>query len=237
MSSTRRVLMTALAASLGLTALVAPNAGAAARHPAQPAARTVNAVDTSKLQVSYQGKLLTAAQADSLRASRERQHRSFVIVYDPSSAAKGLAHAFDTHAAADAYGATIKAANRANAGASSTQSASRPAGAITPMSLPSGCPDAKNLSRMYDYTSCGGSQFDFLLTENDASFTNVGWQNRGSSIVVGWTTSGCTILVRLWASPNYTFTEADFYGGTSATYYAFTSAINNNAESGKSTCS
>ncbi len=90
---------------------------------------------------------------------------------------------------------------------------------------------------MYDYYSCGGSQFDFLLTENDSSFTSTGWQNRGSSLVVGWTSSGCTILIRLWPGPNYTYTEADFYGSSTATYYGFNSAQNNNFESGKSTCS
>lgn len=234
MHRARRGLMAAIATSLGLAALVAPGASAATAAPHAPAVqqapRTVSAIDVGKLQVSYRGKFLTSAQTSSLQAARERGHREFVVVYDPASAAVGIAHAFDSRVSANAYGAKLKTDRVRPA-------AVRQGGTVTPMSLPSGCPDAKNLSRMYDYTSCGGSNFDFLLTENDPSFTSVGWQNRGSSIVVGWTTSLCTILVRLWPGPTYTYTEADFYGGTSATYYAFGSAINNNAESGKSTCS
>ena len=103
--------------------------------------------------------------------------------------------------------------------------------------LPSGCPDARNISRMYDYTSCGGSNTNFLLTDNVSSFTGIGWQNRGTSLVVGYSSSGCTILMRQYPGPNYTLTEARFYGSSTAQYYAFNSTQNNNFESGRSTCS
>lgn len=190
----------------------------------------VTAIDVAKLKVSYRGTLMTSAQMQALQASRERNRREFIVVYDRASSAAGLAHAFDSRAAADAFGATLKTARTAPA-------QTRQSAAVTPLSLPTGCIDAKNISRMYDYTSCGGSNFDFLLTDNEPNLSTYGWDNRGSSMVVGWTTSLCTILVRLYPGPNYTYTASYFYGSTSATYYAFSSAINNNAESGKSTCS
>jgi hypothetical protein len=216
-------------AVFGLMATTLP-AGAATTAQATTAqggtARGANVVDVTALQVSYQGRSLTWAQAEQARAAHEQAGQEFVLVYDPAASAQGLAHAFDSRAAADAYGAQVKAASSA-----------RPLGTQTTASLPSGCPDAKNISRMYDYASCGGSYFAFLLSESDPSFTNVGWQNRGTSLVVGWTTSGCQALVRLYPGPNYTYTQASFYGGSSATYYLFNSAQNNNFESGKSSCS
>lgn len=179
----------------------------------------------SDLQVSYRGGVISAAQAEKQQMKREKAHLEFVIVYDSASSTTGLAHAFDTRAAADAYGRQVT---------------STPA--TTPLSTPSAvlpttCPDAKNLSRMYDGANCGGTQFVFLLTESDPTFSGTGWNNKGNSLVVGWTTSGCTILIRLYPGTNYTYTEARFYGDSVASYYLFSSAQINNFESGKSTCS
>jgi len=215
-----------LIAAMTVAALVGMALPAGAVGPGATATRSKTVVDVTRLGVSYQGRTLTWAQAEQMRASREQSGKEFVLVYDPASSAQGLAHAFGSRADADAFSARLKAAGPVH-----------PLGTETTASLPAGCPDAKNISRMYDYASCGGTYFAFLLTESDPSFTGVGRQNRGSSLVVGWTTSGCTILVRLYPGPNYTYTESRFYGDTVATYYLFNSAQNNNFESGKSTCS
>jgi hypothetical protein len=236
--------MAAAATCLGLTVLVAPGANASTsasdRAAASGASRVVTAIDVAKLQVSYRGKLMTSAQTQALQTARERARRQFVVVYDPASAAAGIAHAFDSRAAAEAYGATVKAGLRAAAtrGAGHTAVTTKRSVAVTTLSLPSGCPDAKNISRMYDYTSCGGSSFSWLLSDLENDLGTYGWNNRASSAVLGWTTSLCSITLRLFPGPNRTYTAAYFYGGGStATYYSFSSAINNNAESGDSTCS
>lgn len=74
------------------------------------------------------------------------------MVYDPIAAAKGLAHAFDSQRAADVYGTTLKSPEMRRAAATIRPGMSRYIAAA----LPSGCPDAKNISRMYDLTRATG---------------------------------------------------------------------------------
>jgi hypothetical protein len=213
--------------------------GVASAAPTQSSAPSVTVVDVDSLKVSYNGSVLTSAQAQAIRAQREAAKRSFVLVYDPASASKGTAHAFDSVAQADAYGATVRAASRAAAKSTPvTRTKVAPSGWVSALALPSSCPNASNISRMYEHGSCGGSNLSFTLTDNEPNFGTYGWNNRASSLVVGSTTSGCTILVRLYPGINYTYTVANFYGTpSSATYYNFSSAQNDNFESGRSTCS
>lgn len=216
----------AAAASAITVVSVAPTAQASDRGP--------GLTDTSQLEVLYNGSTLTNDQAVAKQNLAEQNEQEFVLVYDPASSLKGVAHAFDTRAAADRFGAAQQPKIAALKNQRTTSTA-RTTQALGP--LPTTCPTARNISRMYDGYNCAGSVFNFLLTDNEPDFSTYGWNNKGNSLVVGYTSSGCTILVRLYPGPNYTYTEARFYGSSSSEYYRFNSAQTNNFESGRSTCS
>ncbi|MEW1960801.1 hypothetical protein [Kineococcus sp. NPDC059986] len=91
---------------------------------------------------------------------------------------------------------------------------------------------------MYDGYNCVGDMFPFSLNNSEPAFSTYGWQNKGNSLLIGYNTVGCQILIRLYPGPNYTYTEARFYGSPNITeYYRFNDAQTNNFESGRSTCS
>lgn len=222
----RKNTLLAVAIIVAGAALAASPAVAVAPEPGSP----VRQVDTAALHVLYNGKTLTSAEAADLQARYEAEGREFVIVFDPVSARTGVAHAFDSAAEADAFDAAGMVRAHSAQYTSPELSAS-----VTPAAT---CPDAKNISRMYWDTACGGSVFAWLLTDNEPALSEYGWANKASSLVVGHATSGCIILIRLYPGPNYTYTEARFYGDTGvSTYYNFNGAQNDNFESGRSTCS
>jgi hypothetical protein len=221
---------TAVVALAGVGAILTGLSPASA-SPESPHGRSV---DDGALRVMYRGESISSERAAGLQRAAEASGREFVQVFDPISANRGLAHAFDSAADADAFGERIKAELRkapqdrqaANDGSATTMSIA---------SLPAACPDAYNISRLYVHGSCGGDWWVFQLTDNKSTLGSLA--NVSSSLVTG-RTSGCIILIRLYPGVNYTYTEARFYGDPyEAWYHTFNSVQNDNFESGKSTCS
>lgn len=221
-------------ASLACVAATAAPATAASR-----AEEPVIAVEAGGLSIVYNDMTISSAEADEIQVAAEEAGREFVLVYDPVSAQQGIAHAFDSRAEADAFEEASgiddpKAVTAAlRAGPEPTAAGSQ----VTQMSVPSACSSSlQHQSHMFDSTNCGGAYLAFFRVESTASFDQYGWNNRGDSLLVGY--SNCVILVRLYPGPNYSYTEARFYGNTSSpTYYGFNTAQKNNFESAKSTCS
>lgn len=224
-------MMASAAVATALVAVSGPAVLAETRTVAAGGSQLVHTVQVAELDVLYNGQRLSSAEASELSQEAEASQREFVLVYDPASSRAGLAHAFDTAAEADAFGAANATAMKL---AGSKQASS---GARTFGPLPTTCAATSHQSKMYDGANCTGGYTSLFRVDNVPNFGTYGWNNKGSSIVVGG--SDCQILVRLYPGVNYTYVEARFYGsGTTASeYYVFNSAQTNNFESGKSTCS
>jgi hypothetical protein len=194
-------------------------------------------VDVSKLMVQYQGRQISNAEAVRLQEAAEASHQTFRLVYDPISDAAGIAHAFDSNAAADAFGQKVLAELKQRHLARQKNGAMVNAGST--YTLPAGCialGDAYNISRLFVNGSCGGNWWVFQKT--DAKSTLGSLANQASSLETGRTGGVCTIIISLWPGPNYSYTMAQFYGDPDyLMYHTFNSVQNDNFESGKSQCS
>ena len=120
--------------SVGLAALSVLGVGASAAQAAETA--TPGAIDTARVSVVYNGRTIDSAAATGLQTAAEAAGREFVLVYDPASAAKGLAHAFASRAAADKYGTELKARNQAISFASAAQRPKTTSAATTNIAAP-----------------------------------------------------------------------------------------------------
>lgn len=134
-----RMLVGVVAAASAIAVVsVAPTAQASDRGP--------GLTDTSQLKILYNGSTLTNDQAVAKQNLAEQSQQQFVLVYDPASSLKGVAHAFDTRAAADRFGAAQQ--SKIAALKNQRTSTARTTQALGP--LPTTCPTARNISRMYD---------------------------------------------------------------------------------------
>ena len=219
-----------VSAMLGLSVVLAtvPAHAESSRPPGR-------AIDDGALQVLYNGQKISSERAAGLQRAAEASGREFVQVFDPISSERGVAHAFDTVTEADAFGAKLMAELRKRPEERDSAAITTESGSSASTLSASSCPDAYNISRLYVHGSCGGDWWVFQLTDYKSTLGSL--SNQSSSLVTG-RTSGCVILMRLYPGPNYTYTEARFYGDPyQALYHTFNSVQNDNFESGKSTCS
>ena len=90
-----RMIRTGAVVAAALVAVVTGGATAAAVAP------SATLVDTSALQVHYNGSVISNDAAVELQTEAQQAGREFVLVYDAASSTEGRAHAFDSAAQAD----------------------------------------------------------------------------------------------------------------------------------------